>query len=96
MRINKQAKAEQDLIDIWLYTFAEWGEIQADKYIDEIEAGLELIKENPEIGVNCEFIRKGYKRFIIGHHLIFYNRSHQNSLDIIRVLHENMDVDEFL
>jgi len=96
MIISKQTLAEQDLIDIWLYTFSEWGEVQANRYLQEIEAGLILIKDNPEIGTDCGFIRKGYKRFIIGHHLIFYKKTHDNSLDIVRVLHENMDVSENL
>jgi len=29
--IIKQALAEQNLVEIWLYTFNEWGEQQADK-----------------------------------------------------------------
>ncbi len=29
-RIIKQTLVEQDLIEIWLYTFKEWGEQQAD------------------------------------------------------------------
>ena len=33
LKVHKQTKAEQDLIDIWLYTFYEWDEKQADKYL---------------------------------------------------------------
>lgn len=36
-RIVKQALADQDLVDIWLYTFSEWGEKQADKYLDDMD-----------------------------------------------------------
>ena len=32
--INIQTAAEQDLIDIWLYTYHQWSEDQADHYID--------------------------------------------------------------
>ena len=95
MLINKQAKAEQDLIDIWLYTFSEWGELQADKYLDEMEAGLRLLAENPNIGVDFSFIRAGYKRFVINHHLIFYQIK-SNNLEIVRVLHESMDIQQQL
>jgi len=96
MKINTQALAEQDLINIWLYTFTEWGEVQADKYLDEIEVGLKLITANPDIGSDYSFIRKGYRRLIIGHHLIFYKHDNENNIDIIRVLHENMDIQEYL
>ena len=33
-RVIKQAQAEQDLLNIWLFTFNEWGEQQADDYLD--------------------------------------------------------------
>ena len=42
-RIIKQALAEQDLIEIWLYTFHEWGEKQADNYIDDLDAAIKLL-----------------------------------------------------
>ena len=46
-RILKQAQAEQDLVEIWLYTFNEWGEYQADKYLDELNAAIRLLAEQP-------------------------------------------------
>ncbi|PCH61696.1 MAG: hypothetical protein COC05_00600 [Gammaproteobacteria bacterium] len=45
--MNKQPLAEQDLINIWLYTFKRWGEIQADKYLDELEQGIKLLASQP-------------------------------------------------
>ena len=33
-RVLTQAQAEQDLLEIWLYTFNEWGEQQADIYLE--------------------------------------------------------------
>jgi toxin ParE1/3/4 len=47
--VVKQAQAEQDLVDIWLYTFNEWGEQQADKYLDELAAALNLLAQPPLI-----------------------------------------------
>ncbi|MEM6722804.1 MAG: type II toxin-antitoxin system RelE/ParE family toxin [Bacteroidota bacterium] len=46
-RIIKQVQAEQDLLDIWLYTFNEWDEQQADKYLDEMEQAIQLLAEQP-------------------------------------------------
>ena len=48
-RILKQAQAEQDLVEIWLYTFNEWGEYQADKYLDDLEGAIRLLAEQPLI-----------------------------------------------
>jgi len=37
--IFKSPAAENDLENIWLYSFGEWGEEQADRYYDELVAG---------------------------------------------------------
>ena len=46
-RIHQQAKARQDLKNIWLYTYENFGVDQADKYFDERESGMETIRNNP-------------------------------------------------
>jgi plasmid stabilization system protein ParE len=40
LNIYKQAQAKQDLVEVWLYTFNEWSETQADKYLDGLENAL--------------------------------------------------------
>ncbi len=90
IKIHKQVKARQDLKNIWLYSFRKWGEQQADKYYDEIIHGIDLLKDNPEIGVSCDDIRLGYRRFKIKEHEIYYKIA-SKKIDIIRVLHESMN-----
>ena len=46
-RILTQAQAEQDLLEIWLYTFNEWGEQQADIYLDDLSGAMALLAEQP-------------------------------------------------
>ena len=89
-RIRKQARAERDLIDIWHYTEDRWGEARADRYLDEIDAALDRLCDNPLIGVDCGHIRAGYRRFTAGSHYIFY-RLDQAAIEVIRVLHIRMD-----
>ncbi len=48
----KSQKAETDFIDIWLYTHTEWGAKQADIYLDELNAGIKLPTENPDLGAD--------------------------------------------
>ncbi len=36
-RIIRLAQAEQDLLDIWLYTLMGWGEQLADDFLAELE-----------------------------------------------------------
>jgi len=45
----KRPRAKDDLKGIWRYTFDEWGEAQADKYLAEIEAKLGRLKSNPHL-----------------------------------------------
>jgi toxin ParE1/3/4 len=40
--------------------------------------------------MSCEDIRKGYGKFSVGKHLIFY-RTTERVLEIVRILHEQMD-----
>ncbi len=55
-KVHKQYLAEEDLIDIWVYTFKNWGEDKADSYLDELENAFNLISENPFVGVNSDEI----------------------------------------
>lgn len=49
--IIKQSLAEQDLIDIWLYSWQYWGEQQADDYLDALEKVFHLLAEQPKLGL---------------------------------------------
>ena len=95
LKIHKQHLAEQDLIQIWLYSFENWGLMQADNYLDKIGNTLELIANNPEIGVNINRIRNGYNKYQINQHIIFY-RFNKTRLNIIRVLGNDMDYKQHL
>lgn len=90
--IYKQALAEQDLIDIWLYTFEMWGEIQADKYLDDLEQAIKLLSETPLMCREREEFTPLVRIHQHEHHLIVYDTA-PNGINIIRVLHESMDVE---
>jgi len=87
--IIKSPDAETDLENIWLYSFEQWNEEQADRYHDQLIEGLENLKANPKIGKSRESIREGYRSIQINHHIIYY-RLDDEIIDIIRVLHESM------
>ena len=48
--ILKSALAESDLIGIWEYSFEQWDAVQTDKYLDELNNGIQLLADNPELG----------------------------------------------
>ena len=93
--IVKRPRAREDLIDIWLYTFREWGEAQADKYLDELEAGINQLKHNPKLGRSREDVRAGYRSLRVNQHTVYYMLT-PSAIRIIRVLHAQMDPDRHL
>tara|TARA_R110001592_G_C13088740_1_gene743256 strand:- start:790 stop:1098 length:309 start_codon:yes stop_codon:yes gene_type:complete len=94
-RIIKQALAEQDLVDIWLYTFKEWGEQQADKYLDELDASIQLLADQPLICRERTELEPPVRIHHEGHHLIVY-LTLGDDINLVRVLHESMDIDSHL
>lgn len=90
LKIYKQQKAEQDIIAIWLYTFENFGITQADKYLDQIGVALQHIAKNPEIGVNSDSVRLGYRKYQVNEHTIFY-KNEKSIIQVIRVLGNDMD-----
>lgn len=87
--------AQQDLSAIWDYTTEQWDSLQAETYMNEIRAAIERVAEAPTRGRQCDNIREGYRRYTIGSHMVFYvERS--VGIDVIRVLHQRMDVTRHL
>lgn len=84
-------EAENDLVDIWVCTFKEWGADQADDHLDQLERGRNQLIEHPELGVDCSHVIPGYRRLQQEHHLFFYKLENSKLL-IVRVFHEDMDV----
>ena len=85
-------KALNDLSDIWGYTFKKWSENQADKYYRMIIKNCANIAENPDLGKLYENIYDDLKGFIVGRHIIFYKKYDSESILIIRILHQQMDL----
>lgn len=90
LEILKTPAAEQDLIDIWLYTAGEWGADQADLYLDALDAALRRVRDHPRIGTDVADIRTGYRRLGAGQHRIYY-RVAEEAIEVVRVLHVSQD-----
>ena len=94
-KIHQQVKARKDLKNIWLYSYENFGVDQADKYFDELESGMETIRDNPRVGVSCDYIRAGYRQFKVNEHYIFYRISKQ-TIHVVRILHDTMQAKKHL
>ena len=86
-------KAQADLIAIGRFTLKEWGTLRRNNYLLQLDHCFSQLSEHPEIGSACDFIAEGYRKFPQGSHLIFYKQGPMDIVEIIRVLHESMDVD---
>ena len=93
MRYSISEKANQDIEKIWLYTLENWSLEQADRYYNLILDEIEFISENFESGKSADYIKKGYRSSIVKSHIIFYRKSRRNIVEIIRVLHQKMDIE---
>lgn len=89
-RISQEAI--NDLNKIWVYTLNKWSKVQADRYYDLIIAEIEFIADNYLIGKSAEQTRKNYRVTKIKSHLIFYRKVENDIVEIVRILHQRMDI----
>jgi toxin ParE1/3/4 len=88
-------KARSDLEEIWDYTFETWGVEQAERYLRLLDQGFRKVAGNPDLGRSCDAIREGYRKYGVGRHVIFF-RLGDDGVEVVRILHERMDVDRHL
>ena len=91
-KVILRQKAIDDLNSIWYYTLEQWSEQQADKYYSTIKFACSLIGENPDIGREYTEIKKNLLGLKSGKHIIFYQLVTESEIEIIRILHERMDL----
>lgn len=84
-------EADADIEDIADYTIDQWGKEQARKYVAELRQAIEALSLNAERHPLSDQAFPGLRRMRSRHHLVYYltNEAH---IDVVRVLHERMDV----
>jgi len=89
-------KAQSDLLSIGRFTAREWGRAQRNFYLKQIDDCFSQIAENSNLGMACDYISAGYRKIPQGSHIIFYKQDSDGIIEIIRVLHQSMDVESKL
>ena len=84
--------AVTDLTQIWNYTFDKWSENQADRYYKMLVDNFEELAINPYLGKDYNILTVNLLGFKVGRHIIFYHRIDNNEIEIVRILHEQMDL----
>jgi toxin ParE1/3/4 len=97
MNYKISVKAVEDIENVWLYTLENWSLKQADRYINLIFDEIEYLTNNPTSGKDFNYIRKNYRCSKVKSHLIFYQFiDEQSDIEIIRILHQRMDIENSL
>lgn len=88
-------RAQADLKGIWRYGFEQWGEAQANRYLRDLERGIKGLLDFPELGVPYGLVREGYRALHVSRYLVYY-RNQKGRLEVVRVLHQAMQVEDHL
>jgi toxin ParE1/3/4 len=89
-------KAVEDLSNIWIYTVNKWSESQADIYYGMLIETCEEAAKSPNLGRDYSNVTAFLLGIKSGRHIIFYQKVAENQIEIIRILHEQMDLENRL
>lgn len=85
-------KALDDINKIWIYTAENWSIEQVDRYYNLIFDEIEFIVANFEMARDFEYIKKNFRYSKVKSHLVFFKKTKSNEIEVVRVLHEKMDI----
>lgn len=86
-------KAALDLKSIAIYTQNTWGVRQRNKYLSSIDKSFHALAADRMKGQDCGEIRNGYRKYRVAKHVIFFREIDANLIEIVRILHERMDIE---
>ena len=87
MTFRLSARAEADLIDIYLYGVEHFGHRQAEAYQDKIDHTIDLIADKPELARLREEITPPVRIHPVEAHIIVYLVDENRDVRILRVRH---------
>ena len=96
LALHISSEALSDLEEIWIYTRKKWSKEQADRYYALLIDDIEFLQSNYYMGKSAEFIRPGYRVSFVKSHIIFYKIVENQKLEVIRILHQNVNIDSWL
>lgn len=85
-------KALEDLNNIWICTAENWSVDQANRYYNLIVDEIEYVSDNFETANDFGNVRKNYKYSKVKSHLMFYKKTENTVMEVVRILHERMDI----
>lgn len=83
------------MLSIGRYTRKQWGSAQQIRYLTQLDSAFHDLADKPDIGRACDDIREGYFKYGVGKHVIFYRHT-KGQIEIVRILHGRMDIEQHL
>lgn len=96
LALHISSDAVFDLEQIWSYTRKKWSIAQADRYYSLLIDEIQFLRSNYHTGKSAEYIRAGYRVSYVKSHIIFYRIVDDQKLEIVRILHQSVDIDNWL
>lgn len=90
LNIQLTDRAKKDLRSIVLYTRKNFGSVQATRYVEELQAKIQLLSTSPKLGILRPELQSGIRGLPFKSHTIFYY-SDENNLTVVTVLHNSME-----
>lgn len=87
-------KAKEDMLAIGRYTRAQWGVTQQNHYLNLLDSAFHDLANKRAIGQPCNEIRENYSKYLAGKHVIFYRQITPDQIEIVRILHGRMDINQ--
>jgi toxin ParE1/3/4 len=88
-------QAKEDLASVWQYTYGQWSEEQADKYIAILFSYFRPLDQQPQIGKKTTYGDLHLSHFLAESHLVFYRLGTEN-IERVRVLHKSTNYIQLL
>ena len=69
--------ADEDLVNIYVYGYQEYGQPQAERYVRDLYSRFELLAAFPGMGIPVRLEDGPCLKFPSGRHVIYYRRTGQ-------------------
>lgn len=86
-------KAVSGLLGIWDYTVHNWSKNHAEKYYSQLINSFGFLANNPKSGKKYFEVHRNTLGYKSGKHIIFYQLLPSKDIIIIRILHQQMDLE---
>lgn len=90
-RLRLTGHALDALASIFDYSTRQWGRRTAEKYLDELEAGLERLRQRPELIEHLPDLHPAFGFYRVNKHL-FACDVRGDTVVVLTIVHASMDI----